>query len=597
MLILQTGGDVRARVALFLATVVCSITAGGCAGSVQQADVVVYGATPAGIMAATAAAGRGHGVVLLEPSSHVGGIVSSGLSATDYWGGQYVRGPVREIFNAIASRYGHQGPAWTHEPKVAAAVFREHLARHGVRLVTEAHLEHVSVDGRRIQSVHTNRGTFSARVFVDSTYEGDLLAAAGVTFTVGREGRDRYGEPEAGIRRTSRLACPYCKHPVNPLGADGSPLPLVEPADPAPDGTADERVMNYNFRLCLTRTNANRVTIPEPERYDPERFAFFSRIAAALPHASVNESLKKGKHYDAKVEVKSAYFNMVGLPNGKFDLNSGSVFLLELPGGSHGWAQSSLAERRTIYKQHHEYTLQYFKWIRSDPAVPARIKDYIAAFGLCADEWQENEHCPPLLYVREARRMVSEHVLTGSDIVMRRQPTDSILIGFSPLDAKSTRLIVAGDTVVHDGSLYKNVPPFQLPYRVIRPRRSEVSNLLVPVAISASHVAYSAARMEPILMGLGFAAGQAAALAIEQGSSVQDVSIPTLQKRIRESGQWTQWPPARARVPNWQRSAASDGSSASHGSARDAGKSRQLHHSEWASRISTFSVGFDIFSV
>ena len=509
---------------------------------------MVYGATPAGVMAATAAADRGRSVVVIEPTTHVGGIVSSGLSATDYWGGSYVKGPVREVFEAIARHYGHAGTAWTHEPKVASAVFRERLARDGVRLVTDAQLSSVRVEEGRIQSLRTSRGIYSAQIFIDATYEGDLLAAAGGTFTVGREGRERYDEPEAGIRRTSRNACPYCRSPVSPLAVDGSPLPLVEPADPAPDGTGDERVMNYNFRLCLTRTPANQVPIPEPKGYDPARFAFFSRIAAALPHASVKETVKRGKNYDAKFEIRSAYLNMVGLPNGKFDLNSGSVFLLEFPGGSHDWARANLEQRRELYEEHREYTLQYFKWIRTDPAVPARIKDYIASFGLCADEWLENGHWPPMLYVREARRMVSEHVLTGLDILRGRNQPDSVLIAFSPLDAKSTRLVVVDDMAVHDGSLYKNVPPFQVPYRIIRPRRDEVTNLLVPVAISASHVAYSAARMEPILMGIGFAAGHAAALAIEEGAAVQDISINTLQERIRTSGQWTEQTSPRSRA-------------------------------------------------
>ena len=511
--------------------------AAGCSVEESAADVVIYGATPAGIMAATAASDRGRSVIVVEPSAHVGGMVGSGLSATDYWGGLYIAGPVREFFETLGRHYGLPGPAWTHEPKVAISLFRDQLSSRGIRLVTKAPLKDVAKEAGTIRSLRTARGTFQAAVFVDATYEGDLLAAAGGDFTVGRESREQYGEPEAGIRRAARRACPYCSEPIDAFGADGKPLPMVEQPDPSPDGTADDRVMNYNFRLCLTNRPANRVPIPEPEHYDPEYFEFFSRIAAALPRASVKEAVKTGRNYLPKREVRSAYFNMVGLPNGKYDLNSGSVFLLEFPGGSHDWPRAGPKERDELYALHKQYTLQYFKWMRTHPSVPSAIKSYIGSFGLCADEWPEHGHWPPLLYVREARRMLSDYVLTGRDILGRKEFPDAVLLGFSPLDSKSTRLVAVNNLAVHDGSIYKVTPAFQIPYRAITPKRGTLSNLLVPVAISASHVAYSAARMEPVLMGLGLAAGEAAALVVEQDQPVQDIPVAVLKRRIRATGQ------------------------------------------------------------
>ena len=510
----------------------------GCSRRERTADVVVYAATPAGIMAAMAAADRGLSVILVEPGRHIGGMVAAGLSATDYWGSAVISGPTREIFQRIGKAYGADDVVWMHEPHVATDVFQEQIdRRRNLRLVTEAPLRGLRMEGPRIAAIDTARGTLRAKVFVDASYEGDLMAASGVAFRTGRESAKEYGEPEAGIRRGKRI-CAYCRTPVDPLGADGRPLPLVEPADPLPDGSADDRVMNYNFRLCLTRDPANRVPIPAPRRYDPARFAFYSRIAAEMPRAGVTESVKGGDgSYHRKREVRSSYFNMVALPNGKFDLNSGSVFLLEMPGGSRRWPLGNEAERARISEAHREYTLQFFQWMKTDPAVPRKVKDYIAPFGLCADEWKDNGHWPPRLYVREARRMVSDHVMNAQDMKSARSFADSVLVGRSPLDAKSTRLMVAGDRAVKDGAIYRPVPNFEVSYRAIRPKRDEAVNLLVPVAVSASHVAYSAVRMEPILMGLGTAAGEAAALGVEQDVAVQDIDVGTLRRRLSGLGQ------------------------------------------------------------
>lgn len=512
----------------------------GCAVRTDRsADVVVYGATPAGILAAVAAAKDGHRVVLALDGTHIGGMVSAGLSATDYWGSGYIAGPTADFFKRLGAHYGTQVPAWAHEPGVAENAFSKLLSEHpGIEVVTGAVLRTADVEDKRIQAIHTDAGTFRAPVFIDATYEGDLLAAAGGSYAVGRESRQKYRESLAGVVRDKKGACAYCLRPIDPFVTGGKvPLPLLE-AGGEPAGSGDARVMNYNFRLCLTDRPANRVPFPEPRNYDPARFEFFSRAAAQLPHASVKDQVKSSRTYAPRRQVRSAYFNLTALPSGKYDMNSGSVFLLQLPGGSLAWPEADPEDRARIFDAHKEYTLQFLRWIRTDPGVSSKVRDYLSKMGLCADEWKETEHWPPLLYVREARRMVADHVVVQPDIEGKRQYVDSVLAAFAPFDAKSVRLELSHDgQVFKEGTIYKGTAPFEIPYRAIRPRESEVTNLVVPVAVSASHVAYSAIRMEPILMGLGTAAGHAAALAVEGGTSVQDVEVAALQARLKSSGQ------------------------------------------------------------
>lgn len=508
---------------------------------IQRVDrtvpAVVYGSTPAGIMAAISIAKRGHQVLLVTPDTRIGGMMSSGLSATDYWGSDYISGPVLDFFRRLGRHYGKAGPSWVHEPSVAEATFQAMLAEQPrIQLVTGAHLIRVRKDGGSIKALETTAGTLSATVFVDASYEGDVLAGAGVPFAVGRESSAQYGESLGGVRYEAKPACIYCRQPISPVGKGGHLLPMLEAAEAVP-GSADGRVMDYNFRLCLTDRPENRRAIPEPRDYDPARFEYFARAAAQLPHASVSDQIKSSSQYLPRRQIRSAYFNLTALPNGKYDMNSGSVFMLQLPNGGGDWPEGDARERREIYDRYREYTLQLLKWMRTDLRVSSKVRNYLAGMGLCADEWPEEGNWPPLLYVREGRRMISGLVVTQTDIEQRRRYPDAVLAAFSPFDAKSARLVVMADgRIIQEGTIYETVPPFEIPYRSIRPETG-ASNLLVPVAVSASHVAYSAIRMEPIWMGLGTAAGEAAALALERNVPVQRIDTAELQIRLKEVGQ------------------------------------------------------------
>jgi hypothetical protein len=513
-------------------------------------EIVVYGATPSGILAAVAAASQGHDVILIEPGQQLGGMVTSGISATDYWGSPYIQGPVLGFFRLLGAAYGKNRPVWHHEPKVASRVFTQMLREQPrIRLVMQAPLQSVRMKGSRIGEITAGNHRYPGSQFIDASYEGDLMAKAGVTFHIGRESRQQYNESQAGVH-LGKSECPKCGGKFSPVGEDGRLLPLVDPHTGAREGAADGRIMNYNFRLCVTRDRKNRVPFPAPRSYDSSRFELFARMSRAMPNSMVRDDSKPaGTHYVAVRQIRSPYFVMTGLPNRKFDLNSGAVYLMELPGGAEGWAQATPEQRARIREAHKQYMLEYVHWLRHDPAVPENARAFFADFGLCADEWVESDHWPPQLYVREARRMVSDRVVTAVDLERRARYPDAILAGKAPLDSKSVRFVATPNRtdVVKDGNLYVNVPSFSIPYRAIRPRPGEASNLLVTNVPSASHIAFTAIRMEPILMGLGVAAGEAAALAEEQGVAVQDIDVAKLQARLRAQGMKTEVPKPRAR--------------------------------------------------
>ena len=516
----------------------------------EAKGIVVYGATPSGILAAVAAASRGHRVTLIEPSQQIGGMVTSGVSATDYWGSPYIKGPVLGFFKLLGASYGKDQPVWHHEPKVALRVFTKMLREQPrIQLVMHAPLQSVRMKGSRIGDITAGDRRYAGSQFIDASYEGDLMAKAGVTFHIGRESSQQYNESQAGVS-LGKSVCPKCGVKFSPVGADGRLLPLIDSSIAVREGQADGRIMNYNFRLCVTRDSRNRLPFPEPREYDPHRFELFARMSRAMPNTLVRDDSKPaGTHYVAVRQIRSPYFAMTGLPNRKFDLNSGAVYLMELPGGAAGWAQATPGQRARIRDAHEQYMLEYLHWLRNDPAVPENVSIFFADFGLCADEWIDNDHWPPQLYVREARRMVSERVVTAVDLEQRARYPDAILAGKAPLDSKSVRFVATPELtdVVKDGNLYVNVPSFSIPYRAIRPRPGQASNLLVTNVPSASHIAFTAIRMEPILMGLGVAAGEAAALAVEQGVAVQGVDVAKLQARLRAEGMKTEVPATRAR--------------------------------------------------
>jgi hypothetical protein len=501
----------------------------------EEADVIVYGATPGGFCAAIAAAREGASVILLEPTDHVGGLSTGGLSHCD--SNQMARGTLMGLFDEWHTRvvkdYTRRGlsapydPAkkdqsrWTFEPHVAMRVTRRMLAEAGVTVRTERYLKSVSKVGPRITSLVTKDGTFSARVFVDGTYEGDLMAAAGVDWTIGREAPKEYGESLAGKQY------PKPKMKIGGFDDAGELLPLVTTGDGGPGESGDGNVMTYSFRLCLTADPGNRVPMPKPLRYDPARFEIIRR------------ALKAGE--------RRVGFDLYPLPGEKFDGNNsiGGQFSIGLVGGGNRWHAADEAARAKIWGEHKEYTLELYHFLTNDPAVPAALRDRYAKLGLCEDEFANYEHFSPALYVRESRRMNGLYVLSQRDILESPEKADPIAISSFPIDSHDCqRIALRGGGVINEGTIFPvrregsgQGYAYHVPYRSVLPKPEQCDNLLVPVALSCTHVGISSLRIEGAWMAIGQGAGVAAAMASERDVAVQELRYAALRERLLASGQ------------------------------------------------------------
>ncbi|GAA2204822.1 hypothetical protein GCM10009850_005610 [Nonomuraea monospora] len=495
----------------------------------RQAEAVVYGATSAGVCAAVAAARRGLDTVLLEPGQHVGGMTSGGLGYTDVGDARVLGGMAAEFRQAVADAYGvapghYAGP----EPHVAEEIFLSWLERAGVEVVSGAPLGEVVTAGDRIVSA----GDFAAGVFVDASYEGDLMAAAGVSYRVGREDRALHGERFAGRREVVPGMHNFPPW-ISPFRADGTLLPQVADGPMADVGAGDGGVMSYGYRVCMT-TAPDRIPFERRPGYDEEHWELGRRLF----------------HHWRAHGVEPRAGRLVGLepnlPGGKCDGNSLGPFSLSVLDRS-AWAYPDAdadgRERIRLHHLHHAQDLLYF--LSHDPEVPAAVRAELSRWGLPADEFADTGHLPHQLYVREARRMLGETHLTEHDLVQGRAWPDVIAMGSYHLDIREVQRTWREvyehpdpvPMVVTEGYLSVAVPPYRIPYGAIVPRRSECANLLVPVCVSASHVAFSSIRMEVQYQMLGHAAGLAAAQAAGSGKAVQDVDVTALQEELRAAGQ------------------------------------------------------------
>lgn len=517
-----------------------------------SADVIVYGSTPGGFCAAIAAAREGVSVILLEPTDHVGAMSTGGLSHCD--SNQMVRSTLMGLFDEWHTRvvkdYTDRGlkapynPAkkdqsrWTFEPHVAMRVTMQMLDEAGVTVLTERYLKSVTKEGTRIKSLVTKNGTFTARSFVDGTYEGDLMAAAGVDWVIGREGRDEYGESLAGRQ--------YPKKKMNVSGFDdaGKLLPLITTDDAGAEQAGDDRVMTYSFRLCLTTDPQNRVPMPQPANYDPARFEI------------VRRALKVGE--------RRIGFDLYPLPGNKLDGNNsiGGQFSIGLIGGGNNWHSADETERKKIWEAHKQYTLEFFHFLTTDPVVPAAVRNRYVKLGLCRDEFVSYGHFSPALYVRESRRMQGTYVISQKDILKEPKKDDPIAISSFPIDSHDVQRIALKDGgVINEGTIFpvRRIPgqgyAYHVPYRSVLPKADQCDNLLVPVALSCTHVGISSLRIEGAWMVIGQSAGVAAALAAKDDVAVQDLEYAELrerllaQKQVLELPEVSDAPPTNGSIP------------------------------------------------
>ena len=525
--------EVTIRISFWAACAVALLSAlRPVSASVVDADVCVYGATSGGVAASVAAARLGKRVVLISLNNHVGGMTASGLGVTDIGPGNdtsYVSGISREFYKRVGQKYGSSGLVIWFEPHVAEQVFREMLSESGVVVCTNQHLATVSLSGKRITELRTEEGNlFRARMFLDTTYEGDLIAGAGVTFTVGREGTNTYGEALAGIRS---LGGSYTYDPYIIPGVPGSGLlPFVQPGPAGRAGDGDSLLQAYNFRLCLTQNATNRIPITPPPGYAEADYELFRRYINARIASDGSVSLGQLIHIQTII------------PNGKTDINANGELSTDLVGYSHTWATNSHAGREILRQQHEDYMRGLLWFYATSTNVPASLRAEAQSWGLAKDEFQDNGGWPWQIYVREARRMVGDYVMTQQNAEGRRTVSDPIALARYNIDSHGVERLAQGNAARWEGSIGGTPPyPYGISYRSLVPGVGQCENVFATFALSASHVAFASVRMEPVFMMTSQAAATAAAFAMDDQVSVQQVSYSKLSAQLRGDGQLLSW--------------------------------------------------------
>jgi hypothetical protein len=519
----------------------------------QHYDVVVYGGTAGGVITAVSAARQGARVALLEPRDHLGGMVSGGLGWTDFGKKEVIGGYSLEYFERAGKKYG-SSIQWYLEPHVAEEIFKDLAKEAGVAVFYRHRLREktgVVKAGTRIASVTLENGvTFTATIFADATYEGDLMAQAGVAYTWGREGEAEYGESLAGVR--DRTPKHQFQVQIRPTGSNGQLMPEISPAKKAPAGSADKKVQAYNFRVCMTKVPENRVPFPRPAGYGAARYELLARMLAEMDRikqaaATERQSGEVQTSSDPMYRLKQPW-SLVDvmkpdpIPNGKTDTNNNGAFSTDYIGGSYDYPNADHPTREKIWQAHVDYVQGFFYFLQNDPQVPKALHDEMARWGLCKDEFADTANWPRQLYVREARRMIGEYVMSQRDIQTDLTKPDVIGMGSYNSDSHNIQRIVnEAGFVENEGDMQVPVTPYQIPYRVMLPKKTDATNLLVPVCFSATHVAYSTLRMEPQYMIIGHAAGVAAKMAIDAKVPVQDIDRAALTSTLRQQRAVMEW--------------------------------------------------------
>lgn len=491
----------------------------------QKYDVCVYGGTASAVVAAYSAAQMGANVVMVSPDMQIGGMTSGGLGLTDIGNKQAVSGVARQFYRKVGEHYGKL-EQWVFEPHVAMEILESYLEHKNITVLRQCRLEDVVVSGGRIMSIGITGGKrISAKYFIDCTYEGDLMAKSGVSYTVGREGNEVYGETWDGVQLMTGHQFP---DGVDPYVEKGNPesglLWGVSTQKLLPDGSGDNLVQAYNYRICLTDSLENMIPITRPENYDSTRYELALRLIEAQP----------GKRR------LNDYFIWSQMPGRKTDINNRGGFSTDMIGMNYNYPDAGYQEREEIIKAHTDYTKGLLYFYGHDARVPEEMRNEMLLWGYPKDEYVANGNWTPQLYIRESRRMVGEYVATQADCEGRGNVSDGVGLAAYNMDSHNCQRIV----VIKDGvAMVKNegnveIPggyPYPVSYRSLTPKRSECTNLLVPVCLSASHIAYGSIRMEPVFMALGQACGVASALAVDSGCGVQEVNVDALQAVLADN--------------------------------------------------------------
>ena len=526
-------------------------------------DLVIYGGTSAGLIAGIQALAMGKSVVLIEPSKREGGLTTGGLGQTDIGNKQVIGGLSRNFYRRISEYYADskvwrwqtreeyrdggqtrtgkgEQTMWTFEPSAALKVYREWIAETGLEVVYQEALDRedgLKMQDGRIVSITTESGrVFTGKMFIDCTYEGDLMAAAGVSYTVGREANAQYGETLNGVQ-TKQAKYHQFVDGVDPYVVPGDPqsgfLPFIDPAGPGEEGGADRRVQAYCFRMCLTDRPDNRLPFAKPEGYDEQWYELLLR------------------NYEAG-EIGLPWINSP-MPNRKTDTNNRLGFSTDFVGQNYAWPEASYARRDAIKARHRLYQQGLMWTLAYHPRMPETVRNQISKWGMSRDEFVDGDGWQEQLYVREARRMVSDFVMTQNHCQQREKVEDSVGMGAYTMDSHHVqRYVDENGHVRNEGDVeVGGFPPYPISYQSLVPKDSECGNLLVPVCLSASHMAFGSIRMEPVFMVLGQSAATAASLAIDDGLPVQAIDYKKLRSQLTADGQILNWSPNANRSPKF----------------------------------------------
>ncbi len=494
--------------------------------NVQTADICVYGGTAAGVVAAYTAKQMGRSVILIEAGKHIGGLTSGGLGYTDIGNKYVVSGISRDFYRRVGKHYG-KFEQWIFEPHVAKEILMQYITAAKVDVLYEHEVITVKKEAAHIREIalkYTGANgkqadqTIKASMFIDCSYEGDLMAKSGVSYIVGREANSVYNETYNGVQLMD-------KHQF-PDGID----PYVIPGDPksgllwgissetlAERGTGDSKVQAYNYRLCLSNDPANRIPVTKPADYNAAKYELLLRVIEKNKSASLNPHLK--------IDL---------MPNHKTDINNNGPFSTDMIGMNYDYAEADFATRKKIAKAHENYTKGLLYFLGNDERVPVHLRREMLQWGYPKDEYTDNGNFTPQMYIREARRMIGAYVMTQDNCEGKRTVADGVGMAAYTMDSHNCQRIVVNGMVKNEGDVQvRGGGPYPVAYRSIIPQPGECKNLLVPVCLSASHIAYGSIRMEPVFMVLAQSAAVAAGMAIQEGKAVQEVDVKKLQQLLQ----------------------------------------------------------------
>lgn len=519
---------------------------------IYDADVIIYGGTSAAVVAAVEVVQSGKTVIIVSPDKHLGGLTSGGLGYTDTGNKAVIGGLSREFYHRVynhyndssawvwqkQSEYGNKGQGtvamdgenrtmWIFEPHVAEKVFENFVVENNITVFRDEWLNRengiVKEEGEIVSFTTLSGKSFTGRIFMDATYEGDLMASAGVSYHVGRESKEQYNEQWNGVQTGVLHHAHFFKSEISPYVIPGDStsgvLPLISTEYPGDYGAADKKIQAYCFRTCMTNHPDNRLPFPKPVNYDSTQYELLVRV------------FDTGR--------KDWFSKFDDIPNRKTDTNNHGPFSSDHIGMNYDYPEASYERRKEIIKQHEDYQKGLLWFVANDPRVPDDIRTKMASWGLAKDEFTDNDNWPHQIYVREARRMIGEYVTTENDVLIKREVPKPAGMGSYAMDSHNVqRYITPEGFVQNEGDIGVSPPsPYSISYGSLTPQKEECTNLLVPVCVSSSHIAFGSIRMEPVFMILGQSAAIAACMAIDDKLAVQDVPYDKLKVLLKSKGQ------------------------------------------------------------